>query len=166
MNNPKNIIIGSFSGCFTALTIQFFLAVLPALLIALILLVLTAIHPDLFWAGVLVLFTPLVGLHESILLVCGLSVGLGLASGGLIGFFSSFPFFNKHSYLAGLFLGLLLHLLVGVSAGLYFTIGLREPGLAWPGFWYLTCPGPLIGLLTVFTLRRGKGFSAQERSET
>lgn len=157
MNNPQNIIIGSFSGCFTALTIQFFLVLLPALLIALILLVLTAIHPDLFWAGVLVIFTPLVGMHESILLACGLLIGLGLVSGGLIGLFSSFPFFNKHPYLAGLFLGLLVHLLTGVAGGLYLIFGSQQAVLAWPGFWYLTCPGPLIGLLTVFTLRRGRG---------
>lgn len=156
MNNPKNIIIGSFSGCFTALTIQFFLVLLPALLIALILLVLTAIHPDLFWAGVLVLFTPLVELRESILLACGLLIGLGLVSGGLIGFLSSFPFFNKHPYLTGLFLGLLVHLLTGVAAALYFTFGSQQDALAWPGFWYLTCPGPLVGILAVFIVRRGR----------
>jgi hypothetical protein len=166
MNKLKNMIVGLFSGCFTALTIQFFLAILPALLIALILLVLTAIHPDLIAVGILMLGTALVEMHESILLACGLLIGLGLASGGLIGFFSSFRFFNKHPYLAGLFLGLLMHLLAGVSAGLYFTFGSQQDVLAWPGFWYLTCPGPLIGLLTVFILRRGKGFSAQERSET
>jgi hypothetical protein len=156
MNKLKNMIVGLFSGCFTAIAIQFFLAILLALLIALILLVLTAIHPDLIAVGVLMLGTALVEMNESILLICGLTVGLGLASGGLIGFFSSFSFFSKHPYRAGLFLGLLVHLLAGVAAGLYFTFGSQQAVLAWPGFWYLTCPGPLIGLLTVFTLRLGR----------
>ncbi len=156
MNKP-DIFTGVLSGCFIAILIQSFLAVLPALLIALILLVLTAIHPDLFWAGVLVLFTPLVGLRESILLACGLTIGLGMASGGLIGLFSSFPFFGRHPYLSGILISTLAHLLAGIAIGLYFTFGSQATMLAWPGFYYLACPGPLIGLLTVFiAFRRTK----------
>ncbi len=157
MNKPKSIVTGTFSGCFTAILIQFLLAILPALLIALILLILTAIHPDLFWAGVLVLFTPLIELHESILLACGLTIGLGLVSGGLIGFFSSFPFFGRHPYLSGIFIGLLVHLLAGIAIGLYFAFGSQAAALAWPGLLYLACPGPLVGFLTVLiAFRRAK----------
>lgn len=156
MNKPKNIVTGVFSGCFTSILIQLFLTILPALLIALILLMLTAIHPDLVWAGILVLFTPLIGLREPILLACGWTIGLGMASGGLIGLFSSSPFFGSRPYLSGILISILVHLLAGTAAGAYFAFGSQQPALAWPGFVYLACPGPLVGLLTVFIVWRGR----------
>lgn len=154
MNNPKMMITGAFSGCFAALLTHILLAFLPILLAAVILAVLYAIHKDLFWVGVYFLMYPAVFLYERILLVCGLTGGLGLVSGGLIGFFSPLPLFSKRPYLMGSLVSILVYILAGIAAALYFTFGLQASALALPGFLYLACLGPLVGILTVFIILR------------
>lgn len=153
MSKPKTLITGALSGCFAALLTHILLAVLPILLVAVILFVLYVIHKDLFWAGVYFLMYPAVLLYDRILLVCGLTIGLGLISGGLIGLVSPLPFFKKHPYLIGSLLSILVHILAGIAVGLYFAFGLQASALALPGGLYLTCLGPLVGILTVFVIQ-------------
>jgi uncharacterized membrane protein YuzA (DUF378 family) len=130
------------------------LAALPILLATVLLAVLYVIHSDLFWAGVYFLMYLAVFIYERILLVFGLTGGLGLVSGGLIGFFSPLPLFNKRPYLMGSLISILAYILAGIAAVLYFIFGLQASALALQGFLYLVCLGPLVCILTVLMLRR------------
>jgi hypothetical protein len=47
-----------------------------------------------------------------------------------------------------------VYILAGIAAVLYFTFGLQASALALPGFLYLACLGPLVGILTVLMIRR------------